>query len=246
MQASRSQASSVSQACPPQSSTGTFTTYLRQTHIGDNHANALHSARRRRTGCQTGLALAREAADTGAVEGMDHSGTDVSAATGNLFMATMDTMMQNMPMESSGNVDAYFLLMIIPHHQSDIDMARVELEQGQDEETRAMAQRSSTLRRPRSPKRVPCWSVWAWSPADHHGVRPTGRRQKVILWLSANQSGATSRFSMLTARIRRSPDSPLSGPARVGTGGRPPGARPRRAQRPHLPASRPCAHRRCP
>jgi uncharacterized protein (DUF305 family) len=37
-------------------------------------------------------------------------------------------------------VDADFLLMMIPHHQSAIDMARVQLEQGQDEATRAMAQ----------------------------------------------------------------------------------------------------------
>ena len=45
-----------------------------------------------------------------------------------------------MPTESSGHVDADFLLMMIPHHQSAIDMARIELEQGEDEETKAMAQ----------------------------------------------------------------------------------------------------------
>lgn len=55
------------------------------------------------------------------------------------FTTAMDTMMQAMPSESAGDVDADFLLMI-PHHQSAIDMARVELEQGNDEETRAMAQ----------------------------------------------------------------------------------------------------------
>jgi uncharacterized protein (DUF305 family) len=53
----------------------------------------------------------------------------------------MDTMMQAMPAESAGDVDADFLLMMIPHHQSAIDMARIELEQGDDEETRAMAQK---------------------------------------------------------------------------------------------------------
>ena len=56
------------------------------------------------------------------------------------FMVPMDTMMANMPMMSSGMPDADFLLMMIPHHQSAIDMALVELEMGQDEATRAMAQ----------------------------------------------------------------------------------------------------------
>ena len=56
------------------------------------------------------------------------------------FTTAMDTMMQAMPSESAGDVDADFLLMMIPHHQSAIDMARIELEQGDDEETRAMAQ----------------------------------------------------------------------------------------------------------
>lgn len=52
----------------------------------------------------------------------------------------MGAIMKSMPMESSGNVDAAFLLTMIPHHQSAIDMAKVELEQGTDGETRKMAQ----------------------------------------------------------------------------------------------------------
>ena len=82
--------------------------------------------------------------EAGSMEGMDHSNMDmgsmdVSSPMGQM-MGAMDTMMQAMPMESSGMVDADFLLMMIPHHQSAIDMARVELEHGEDEETRAMAQ----------------------------------------------------------------------------------------------------------
>jgi uncharacterized protein (DUF305 family) len=57
------------------------------------------------------------------------------------FMAPMHQMMVDMPMTSSGDVDADFLLMMIPHHQSAIDMARVVLDQGgDDEETRALAE----------------------------------------------------------------------------------------------------------
>lgn len=56
------------------------------------------------------------------------------------LMMPMDTMMKNMPMMSSGNPDADFLLMMIPHHQAAIDMAKVELEMGKDDATKAMAQ----------------------------------------------------------------------------------------------------------
>lgn len=86
----------------------------------------------------TGMVHAQEATDDG-MAGMDHSGMSMDGAMGQMMMA-MDTMMKGMPTESSGKVDADFLLMMIPHHQSAIDMARVELDQGTDEETRTMAQ----------------------------------------------------------------------------------------------------------
>lgn len=77
--------------------------------------------------------------DAGAMEGMDHSEQPTNTAMHDMMMA-MEGMTAAMPMESSGMVDADFLLMMIPHHQSAIDMARVELEQGEDEMTRTMAQ----------------------------------------------------------------------------------------------------------
>ncbi|WP_435167075.1 DUF305 domain-containing protein [Falsirhodobacter sp. 1013] len=69
----------------------------------------------------------------------DHSGhADGPMAD---YMRPMDTMMESMDgMTSSGNADADFLLMMIPHHQSAIDMAKVELEQGKDPETREIAE----------------------------------------------------------------------------------------------------------
>jgi uncharacterized protein (DUF305 family) len=81
------------------------------------------------------------AMDHGAMEGMDHGEMAMSADPAlQALMAPMDAMMAMMPTSSSGDVDADFLLMMIPHHQSAIDMAEVVLEQGDDEETRAMAQ----------------------------------------------------------------------------------------------------------
>ncbi|WP_126974947.1 DUF305 domain-containing protein [Frigidibacter oleivorans] len=71
----------------------------------------------------------------------DHAGHGVpgSAMQGYMdAMATMDMAMQDMP--STGNADADFLLMMIPHHQSALDMAKVQLELGEDAETRALAE----------------------------------------------------------------------------------------------------------
>jgi len=68
---------------------------------------------------------------------MDHA-----AMTGPMgeMMAAMDHMMDSMPRTSAGTADADFLLMMIPHHQAALDMARVELAAGKDDETRALAQ----------------------------------------------------------------------------------------------------------
>ena len=68
-----------------------------------------------------------------------HSGPSDGPMAG--YMGTMDRMMDSMNgMTSSGDADADFLLMMIPHHQSAIDMAKVELEHGKDPETRKMAE----------------------------------------------------------------------------------------------------------
>lgn len=87
-----------------------------------------------------GLALAQETMGGMDMAAMGMSMESMADEGMKPFMAPMDTMMASMPMTSSGMPDADFLLMMIPHHQSAIDMARVELEMGTDEETRAMAQ----------------------------------------------------------------------------------------------------------
>ena len=54
--------------------------------------------------------------------------------------AAMETMMSSMHgMTSSGDPDMDFTMMMIPHHQSAIDMARVQLKYGKDPALRALA-----------------------------------------------------------------------------------------------------------
>lgn len=75
----------------------------------------------------------------GTAVAQDHSGHTVGAMPG--YMAAMDKMMVSMKdMKTTDNADADFLIMMIPHHQSAIDMAEVELEHGSDAATREMAQ----------------------------------------------------------------------------------------------------------
>ena len=54
-------------------------------------------------------------------------------AAGNPFMPAMDKMDKAMAAApSTGNVDADFVAMMIPHHQGAVDMAKIELARGKD------------------------------------------------------------------------------------------------------------------
>ena len=55
------------------------------------------------------------------------------------FAASMKTMMNGMRVKPTGKPDANFALMMIPHHQGAIDMAKVELQYGTDPELRQLA-----------------------------------------------------------------------------------------------------------
>ena len=55
------------------------------------------------------------------------------------FAASMKTMMNNMNVKPTGKPDRDFVLMMIPHHQGAIDMAKVELQYGTDAELRQLA-----------------------------------------------------------------------------------------------------------
>jgi uncharacterized protein (DUF305 family) len=61
-------------------------------------------------------------------------------------------MMKNMHQPFTGNPDVDFREHMIPHHQGAIDMAKVALKHAKDADTKKMAQKSSTIRRRRSPR----------------------------------------------------------------------------------------------
>ena len=55
-------------------------------------------------------------------------------------VAAMSKMMIDMGIRASGDVDADFVAMMVPHHQGAIEMARAELRYGRNERLRRMAQ----------------------------------------------------------------------------------------------------------
>ena len=72
--------------------------------------------------------------DMGAMK-MDAAGGPADKA----FTAAMQTMMKNMKVRPSGRPDKDFVLMMTPHHQGAIDMAKVELQYGKDPELLKLA-----------------------------------------------------------------------------------------------------------
>lgn len=55
------------------------------------------------------------------------------------FAASMKTMMSGMNVKPTGEPDKDFVLMMMPHHQGAIDMAKVELQYGKDPTLRKLA-----------------------------------------------------------------------------------------------------------
>jgi uncharacterized protein (DUF305 family) len=69
------------------------------------------------------------------------SDTGASSPAGKAMMDSMSKMQQDMantPM--TGDPDKDFVAMMLPHHQSAIDMAKVELQYGKDPQMRKLAQ----------------------------------------------------------------------------------------------------------
>ena len=67
-----------------------------------------------------------------------HDKASASAAD-KAYVAAMQTMMSAMNAKSTGDPDKDFAIMMIPHHQAAIDMAKAELQYGSDPEIRRLA-----------------------------------------------------------------------------------------------------------
>lgn len=66
---------------------------------------------------------------------------DNSAAVKEAFAKAHQNMMASMQaMPPTGDADKDFVMMMMPHHQGAIDMAKIELQYGKDKELRAMAE----------------------------------------------------------------------------------------------------------
>ena len=73
------------------------------------------------------------------MKGMNMTMRPAASPADKAFAASMKTMMTSMNVKPTGKPDKDFALMMIPHHQGAIDMAKVELQYGTDPELRQLA-----------------------------------------------------------------------------------------------------------
>ena len=78
------------------------------------------------------------------------------------YMAATAKMDADMPKKMTGDADADFAMMMVPHHQSAIDMAMVELKYGKDKKLRHMATSIIAAQK----KEIAAFE--AWMAAHHH------------------------------------------------------------------------------
>ncbi|SMF91827.1 protein of unknown function [Azospirillum oryzae] len=91
-----------------------------------------------------GIATSRQAeaqsADAASIEPPATAALDEEAPFLAENTVAMDKMMSGMAVKPTGDVDADFTAMMIPHHQGAIDMALAELRYGKNEQLRRIAQ----------------------------------------------------------------------------------------------------------
>lgn len=71
---------------------------------------------------------------------MSHMNMDHAGPADQAYMDAMQKMMKDMNMKPSGNADRDFVVMMLPHHQGAVDMAKIELRYGKDPMLRKMAE----------------------------------------------------------------------------------------------------------
>src|SRR2546430_71096 len=90
-------------------------------------------------------ASAQQAASAGKAERSYQQTAEASFMAEN--QAAMRKMMMDMAVKPSGNVDADFAALMIPHHQGAIEMAEAELQYGHNSELRRIARNIVTGQR---------------------------------------------------------------------------------------------------
>jgi uncharacterized protein (DUF305 family) len=83
--------------------------------------------------------LAATGARSDDMKGMNMSAKPAASPADKAYAGSMKTMMKGMNVKPTGNPDKDFVLMMAPHHQGAIDMAKVELQFGTDPELRQLA-----------------------------------------------------------------------------------------------------------
>jgi Domain of unknown function (DUF305) len=107
--------------------------------------------------------------------------TSLAASVETLFLAesnaAMARMMAAMNVKPSGDVDAEFVALMVPHHQGAIDMAQAQLRYGRNEQLRRIAQEIIvTQQQEIAAMRL---AVGQMTPCDSAGANPTDRPTKV-------------------------------------------------------------------
>ena len=76
--------------------------------------------------------------------GMTAPGAATDSPSTTAYLAANDRMHKDMTVDFTGDADIDFMRAMIPHHQGAIDMAKAELEHGDDPWVREMAQKVIT------------------------------------------------------------------------------------------------------